>query len=274
MLWHVSLLGNYSWNKPRPCVILHVGTNDNAHYERTEAAGKLLELKSFIVEQLPTTHIVISHPITRTDSRHLAMKIGDTQSHLCKLQIHMIENGNINSNHLSNRGIHLNGKGVLQFAKNLIEGMGKLWSEKELLHQKKLLLESCDHNTRASPNNFSSNNNFFQPNINSIDSFNWNLKKQQESVANQIHSKTKNTNHNLDIEGLINLSNSNILYLNINSLRNKIIQLREVCRKAPNDLICTDETVREMPTRVWFVFRYFQNNFRSSCSLKNSKNKW
>ena len=54
------------------------------------------------------------------------MKIGDTQSHPCKLQIHMIENGNINSNHLSNRGIHLNGKGVLQFAKNLIEGIRKL----------------------------------------------------------------------------------------------------------------------------------------------------
>ena len=36
----------------------------------------------------------------------------------------MIENGNINSNHLNSRGLHLNGKGVLQFAKNLIEGIG------------------------------------------------------------------------------------------------------------------------------------------------------
>ena len=124
------------------------------------------------------------------------MKIGDTQSHLCKLQIHMIENGNINSNHLSNRGIHLNGKGVLQFAKNLIEGIRTLWSEKELLHQKKLLLESCDHNTRVSPNNFSSNNNFFQPNINSIDSFNWNLKKRKGlrliKVQTSLGSVTKN----------------------------------------------------------------------------------
>ena len=31
---------------------------------------------------LQTEHIVISHPITRTDSKHLAMKIGDIQSHL------------------------------------------------------------------------------------------------------------------------------------------------------------------------------------------------
>ena len=48
-------------------VILYVGTNYVAHYEGTEIVDKLLELKSFIVEQLPTTHIVISHPITRTD---------------------------------------------------------------------------------------------------------------------------------------------------------------------------------------------------------------
>ena len=107
-------------------VILHVGTNDVARYEGTETVDKLLELKSFIVEQLPTIHIVISHPITRTDSKHLAMKIGDVQSHLHKLQIDMIENRNINSNHLTSRELHLNGKGVLQFAKNLIEGIRKL----------------------------------------------------------------------------------------------------------------------------------------------------
>ena len=51
---------------------LHVGTNDVTHYEGMEIVDKLLELKSFIAEQLPTTHILISHPITR-----IAMKIGD-----------------------------------------------------------------------------------------------------------------------------------------------------------------------------------------------------
>ena len=44
------------------------------------------------------------------------MKIGDIQSHLRKLQIDMIENGNINSNHLNSRRLHLNGKGILHFA--------------------------------------------------------------------------------------------------------------------------------------------------------------
>ena len=116
---------------------------------------------------------------------------------------------------------------------------------KKLLRQKKVSLESCHHNSRISPNNFSHYNNFFQPN--SIDSINANFNKQRESVANQISNKAKNTNHNLDIEEIIDLrklynNNPIIGYLNINSLRNKITQFREVCGKAPIDLLCIDET--------------------------------
>ena len=105
-------------------------------------------------------------------------------------------------------------------------------------------MESCDHNSPISPNNFS-HNNFVQPNVNSIDSFNANFKEQRESTANQISNKAKNTNHNLEIEGLINLrklytNNPIIGYLNINEIR-KITQLRECCRKALIDLYI-DET--------------------------------
>ena len=80
-----------------------------------------------------------------------------------------------------------------------------------------------------------------------MDSFNANFKKQRESVTNHISNKAKNANHNLDIEGPINLrklytNNPIIGYLNIDSLRNKITLLREVCRKAPIDLLYIDET--------------------------------
>ena len=101
-------------------------------------------------------------------------------------------------------------------------------------------MESCDHNSPISPNNFS-HNNFFQHNVNSIDSFNANFKEQRESTANQISNKAKNTNHNLDIEErIIHLrklytTNPIIGYLNINKIR-KITQLREYCRKALIDL--------------------------------------
>ena len=64
---------------------------------------------------------------------------------------------------------------------------------------------SYDHNTRISLNNFWQINNFFEPNVNSIDYFNANSKKKRESVANQIINKAKNTNHNLEMEELINL---------------------------------------------------------------------
>ena len=113
--------------------------------------------------------------------------------------------------------------------------------------QEKVSLESCDHNSRISPNNFSHKNTFFQPYVNSINSFNANFKKQRENLANKITNKAKNTNHNLHIEELLNLgklyaNNPIIGYLNINSLKNKMTQLREVCRKAPIDVLCIGET--------------------------------
>ena len=107
-------------------MILYVRTYDVVHYEGTEIARKLLKLKSFIVEQSPTTHVIIYHPITRADSKHLSTKIADIQSHPRNLPIDMIENGNINSNHLESRELYLNGKGISQFAKNLIDGIQKL----------------------------------------------------------------------------------------------------------------------------------------------------
>ena len=61
-------------------VILSVGTNDIAHYEGIEIIDKLLQLNSFIVEQLPTTHVVLSLLTKRTDLRHLAMQTVDIKS--------------------------------------------------------------------------------------------------------------------------------------------------------------------------------------------------
>ena len=49
-------------------VIFHVGTNV-VHYERTEIVDKLLELKSSIVEQLPTIHIVTAFPLINAVSQ-------------------------------------------------------------------------------------------------------------------------------------------------------------------------------------------------------------
>ena len=80
----------------------------------------------------------------------------------------MIENGNVKSNQLSSsRGLHLNGKGVLQLAKDLIEGIRKLSNEKELLRQKKSIIEIMQSQFPKSRSNFW-HNNFYQPNVNGM----------------------------------------------------------------------------------------------------------
>ena len=93
---------------------------------RNRNCWQIVGVEIIYCRKLPTKHIVISHPVTKTDSKHLAMKIGYIQLHLHKLEIDIIENGNANSNHQNSKGLHLNGKDVLQFTKNLIEGIWKL----------------------------------------------------------------------------------------------------------------------------------------------------
>ena len=63
--------------------------------ERKLLISLLIKLILFIADKLLITHVVLSHPITRTKSKQLAMKTEDIQPHLRKLQIDMIENGNI-----------------------------------------------------------------------------------------------------------------------------------------------------------------------------------
>ena len=67
---------------------------------------------------------------------------------------------------------------------------------------------------------------------------------------NGIHDQVNNIsepNFESDIIGLVDLRNNFpqnpiISYLNINSLRNKIFHLWEICDKAPVDILCIDET--------------------------------
>ena len=110
----------------------------------------------------------------------------------------MIENGNVNSNHLSSRGLHLNGKSVLQLAKDLLEGIRKLSYEKELLRQKKSIIEIMQSQFPKSRNNFW-HNNFYQPNVNGMVFFNTDYRKQRESVTNQISNKVKKKKKKIQI---------------------------------------------------------------------------
>ena len=123
MLWYVSLLGTNSWIKTRPCYIACWNKWCSPLWRKGNC-WHTVRVEIIYCRAVTNNAYSLSHPITRTDSKYLAMKIGDIQSHLRKLQIDMIENENMNSNHLNSREWHLNGKGILQFAKNLIEVFG------------------------------------------------------------------------------------------------------------------------------------------------------
>ena len=108
--------------------------------------------------------------------------------------------------------------------------------------------------------------------VNSTDSSNANFKKQRESVTYRIRNKTKNTNDNLAIEGLMNLrkfytNNLIIVYLNTNSVRNKTALSGEVCRIATTDLLCIDGTKLDISfTDTQFHIEGYQHPpFRQGC---------
>ena len=77
------------------------------------------------------------------------------------------------------------------------------------------------------------------------------LHNQSQSPSNDSYTKvsvrTSGNNMNLDFDALTYLRVNNpfnpiVGYLNINSLWNKIDDLREVCRKVQIDILCIDET--------------------------------
>ena len=62
-------------------------------------------------------------------------------------------------------------------------------------------------------------------------------------------------------------------YLNINSLGEKINQLREICRESPIDILCVDETKKIFPD-VSFPDAQFQINDYQFPSFRRDRNKY
>ena len=107
-------------------VILHVGTNDVINYERKGILDKVLQLRSFIQEKLPTTNVILSKLIMRVDTKQRENIVTAVNNKLSELNIYIIDHGNLDRNHLNGKGLNLNGKGILLYARNLIDGIRKL----------------------------------------------------------------------------------------------------------------------------------------------------
>ena len=107
-------------------VILHVGTNDASFCNSSEIVNNILKLRSFISQKLPNANITLSKLIMGSDTAAGKVTIEKVSKQLNDFDFDMIDKSNLSRVHLNGRGLHLNTKDMLQFAKNLIEGIGKL----------------------------------------------------------------------------------------------------------------------------------------------------
>ena len=215
----------------------------------------ILKLTSFISQKLPNANVISLKPIMRSDTAAGKVTIEEVNKQLNDFDFDMIDNSNLSRAHLNGRGLHLNTKGMLQFAKNLIEGIRKLWNKKKLAGQNVDISKShtpYDHHSWISPvadDTFLHDFNILKNPVNSPEILKSTLSNEQhESITKNKTIKLKKAkSHILDLDGLNRLSkehqhNPISDYLNINSLRNKINDLRKFCRTTQIHVLHTDET--------------------------------
>ena len=107
-------------------VILHVGINNASSCNSSEIVNNILKIRLLISQKLPNTNIVLLKPIMRSDTAAGKGTIEEVNKQLNDFDFDMIDNSNLSRAHLHDRGLHLNTKGMLQFAKSLTEGIRKL----------------------------------------------------------------------------------------------------------------------------------------------------
>ena len=62
----------------------------------------------------------------RVDTKYRENVITDVNNKPREFNINMIDNGNLDRSHLSGKGLHFDGKGMLLYVKNLTDGIQKL----------------------------------------------------------------------------------------------------------------------------------------------------
>ena len=83
-------------------------------------------LKTNISKQLPNCRIVLSKPTNRHDhGKADDLTIRNANKHLENLELECIDNNNINTEHLGQKGLHLNPKGKGRLALNFLKQLWK-----------------------------------------------------------------------------------------------------------------------------------------------------
>ena len=106
-------------------VILHVGTNDLPEKHPSKIVDGIAEICDIIQTDSPTTEIVISEVILRTDRAEYKQKIGETNTLLASFcesrNLYIIKHNNIGEPHINPYGVHLNRAGTSVLARNILD---------------------------------------------------------------------------------------------------------------------------------------------------------
>ena len=107
-------------------VILHVGTNDSNVKTADEMFGELMHLREFIQNSLPDCTIYLSTPTLRIDNAKANATLRELANKLKVSSLDIVDNGNISSEGIGKKGLHLNEKGSGRLALNYINLMKQL----------------------------------------------------------------------------------------------------------------------------------------------------
>ena len=89
-------------------IILHIGTSDAVSKTFRQILDKLLQLKQYIINTLPTCRVIVSRPTIRTDNGKAALTLSNFNKLLRQLQLDFTDNATIKEVHLGNKDLHLN----------------------------------------------------------------------------------------------------------------------------------------------------------------------
>ena len=101
-------------------VILHIGSNDCPNKTSDEIISELNSLIAYIKRTLPLSNITYSLPTVRTDCSKAEAIRKNFNVKMKRTKYTLLENSNIQVEHLGKKGLHFNDHGVKLMARNII----------------------------------------------------------------------------------------------------------------------------------------------------------
>ena len=103
-------------------IILHIGCNDAPNKNSNVIFNGIMQLKTYILSQLPKAQVIISCPVLRTDNAKAQLTLKRLRDNVMKGE-NIIIHDNIDNSCLGKAGLHLNAKGTGRLAMNFISLM-------------------------------------------------------------------------------------------------------------------------------------------------------